>query len=150
MMLLRAALRKLRHILDRIFSLVLSRYPAERKWVVDGSIRLVDIPGSYYLDVSKQEVTKRCLHAVECSQFVLLSGPRASGKSTRLNMLAHILSARGYEVIKYVATKFVVPLLMTTIDKSYLSIRKSGRFHGDILGYLQLLFSPLPQDFKSS
>ena len=117
-MLSRAALRKLRHILDRIFSLVLFRYTAERKWVVNGSIRLADIPGSYYLDFSKQEVTKRCLQAVEDSQFVLLSGPRASGKSTRLNLLAHTLKARGYEVIKYVSTKLVVPVLMTTIDKS--------------------------------
>ena len=149
-MLSKGALRRLRLHYRPNISLDVFRYPAERKWVVNESIRLVDIPGSYYLDFSKQEVTKSCLDAVKCSQFVLLSGPRASGKSTRLNLLAHSLKACGYEVIKYVATKLVIPLLMTTLDKGHLSIRKSARFHGDLLGYLQLLFSPPPQDFRSS
>lgn len=47
--------------------------------MVAGAIRHMDVPGYYYLDFSTQEVTQHCFNAVEESQFVLLSGPRASG-----------------------------------------------------------------------
>ena len=72
--------------------------------MVNRAIRHTDISGHYYLDFSKQEITESCLDAVESSLFVLLSGPRSSGKSTRLNVLAQMLDHE-YEVILYVATK---------------------------------------------
>ena len=58
--------------------------PHQRKWVVNGAIRRSD--------------TYRCLDAVDMAKFVLLSGPRASGKSTRLDMLKHRLLELNYEV----------------------------------------------------
>lgn len=76
--------------------------------MVNGAIRPTDIRGHYYLDFSEQEVTESCLDAVESSLFVLLSGPRSSGKSTRLNVLEQTLINYGYEVIQYVATKPIV------------------------------------------
>jgi len=79
----------------------------KRKWVVNGAIRSTDISGHYYLDFSEQEVTENCLDAVHDSHFVLLSGPRSSGKSTRLNVLEQTL-INEYEVIKYVATKPII------------------------------------------
>ncbi|KAF8812558.1 hypothetical protein BYT27DRAFT_7087461, partial [Phlegmacium glaucopus] len=71
----------------------------ERKWAVNGAIREIDIPGSYYLDPRTQDATQRCLTAIFDSQLVLLPGARASGKTTRLLCLREELRAKGYKVL---------------------------------------------------
>jgi len=76
--------------------------------MVNGAILPTDISGHYYLDFSEQKVTENCLDAVHDSLSVLLSGPRSSGKSTRLNVLEQTLIDHEYEVIKYVATKPII------------------------------------------
>jgi len=73
-------------IIYQVF-LPLSMSFRKRKWVVNGAIHFIDIPGCYYLDFLKQVLTQYA----EKSRSVLLSGPRASGKLTRLNIIAQLL-----------------------------------------------------------
>jgi hypothetical protein len=70
-----------------------------RRWTVNGSIRQVDIPRCYYLDPGLQPASALCLTAVKNSQFVLLSGARASGKSTRLLWLEVKLGDMSYKPV---------------------------------------------------
>ena len=72
---------------------------AARRWTVNGSIREMDQSGCYYLDPGLQPVSKACLSAVERGQFVLLSGARASGKTTRLLWLQRELRSKGYMAV---------------------------------------------------
>ncbi len=77
----------------------LKRPHLARKWSVNGSIRHIDISGCYYLDPGLQPASALCLTAVENSQFVLLSGARASGKSTRLLWLEMKLGSMAYKPV---------------------------------------------------
>ncbi len=70
-----------------------------KKWNVNGTIRLVDMSGTYYLDPGLQKASDDCLAAVEAHQFVLLSGARASGKSTRLVWLNKELEKMEYKAL---------------------------------------------------
>lgn len=70
-----------------------------KKWNMNGTIRQVDISGSYYLDPGLQKASNDCLAAVQNHQFVLLSGARASGKSTRLVWLKKELEKMGYKAL---------------------------------------------------
>jgi len=72
--------------------------------MVNGAIRPTDISGHYYF--SEHEVTENCLDAIHDSLFVLLSGPRSSGKLTQLNMLEQ--ASIEYEVIKSVVMKPII------------------------------------------
>jgi hypothetical protein len=67
-----------------------------RRWALDGSIREIDQAGCYYLDPGLQPASIDCLDAVQYRQYVLLSGARASGKSTRLLWLKKELESIGY------------------------------------------------------
>jgi energy-coupling factor transporter ATP-binding protein EcfA2 len=51
------------------------------------------------VDPEAQNVTKRCLDAVEAGTYVLLAGARASGKSTRLIWLRQRLEVLDYWVL---------------------------------------------------
>jgi type II secretory ATPase GspE/PulE/Tfp pilus assembly ATPase PilB-like protein len=70
-----------------------------RKWTVNGAIRNVDLPGCYYVDPGMQGETQHCLDRVQKHQLVLLSGARASGKTTRLFSIKNQLEAKGYQVL---------------------------------------------------
>jgi hypothetical protein len=71
----------------------------ERKWNGNGAIRGADTRGCYYLDPGTQKENKRCLDAVLRRQFVMLSGARASGKTTRLFRLQVQLEEMGYRCL---------------------------------------------------
>jgi hypothetical protein len=71
----------------------------ERKWNVNEAIRRVDTHGCYYLDPGSQKENKHCLDAIRRGQFVLLSGARASGKTTRLFRLQVQLEEMGYQCL---------------------------------------------------
>ena len=77
----------------------LKRPHVARRWTVNGSIRQIDISGCYYLDPGLQAASTLCLTAAENSQFVLLSGARASGKSTRLLWLEMKLGSMTYKPV---------------------------------------------------
>ncbi len=70
-----------------------------KKWNVNGTIRQIDMSGSYYLDPGLQKASDDCLAAVQNHQFVLLSGARASGKSTRLMWLKKELEKMNYKAL---------------------------------------------------
>jgi type IV secretory pathway ATPase VirB11/archaellum biosynthesis ATPase len=72
---------------------------SERKFVVGGAIRDVDVIGCYHLDPREQIETKSCLQAVVYRKSVLLSGARASGKTTRLLYLRGELQEQDYRVL---------------------------------------------------
>ena len=65
-------------------------------WTVEGAIQ--DLLASHYycLDPAEQSQTKILIDAVTRGEFRLLSGARASGKSTRLFRLRELLEAEGY------------------------------------------------------
>jgi hypothetical protein len=54
---------------------------------------------SYYVDPGIQDETKHCLKMLLRRQFLLLTGARVSGKTTRLFWLKRELEAKGYQVI---------------------------------------------------
>ncbi|KAF8592403.1 hypothetical protein K439DRAFT_1625790 [Ramaria rubella] len=62
-----------------------------KKWNVNGAIRTIDIPGCYFTDPMEQTEMMNCLARIHASQYTLLAGARASGKSTRLHRLKEIL-----------------------------------------------------------
>jgi hypothetical protein len=67
----------------------------EKKWTVNGAINEENISNYYYVDPKGQQVTTRCLTAVRDKEFLLLAGPRASGKTTRLLRLRTLLQESG-------------------------------------------------------
>jgi hypothetical protein len=69
---------------------------SQRKWTVNGAITEDEMNGRYYLDPGTQKVTLDCLDAVSEGTYMLLTGARASGKSTRLIWLQQKLEAMGY------------------------------------------------------
>ena len=67
-----------------------------KKWAVNGAIDEYEIPTFYYVDPKGQQATTRCLTAVQKYEFLLLAGPRASGKTTRLIRLRMLLEESGF------------------------------------------------------
>jgi len=65
----------------------------EKKWAVNGAIRAGD--PCYQVDLGTQIETKHCLDHIRGHQFVLLTGARASGKTTRLFQIRSQLAAIG-------------------------------------------------------
>ena len=67
----------------------------EKKWAINDAIDKYDIPRYYYIDPKGQQETMHCLTAAEEYKFLLLAGPRASGKTTRLLCLRTLLQESG-------------------------------------------------------
>jgi hypothetical protein len=65
----------------------------EKKWNLNGAMTISDASRYYYIDPAKQEANDVFLHRVMDAQFVLLSGARASGKTTRLKRMMEQLRA---------------------------------------------------------
>jgi len=70
-----------------------------RRWTVNASIRETDQSRCYYLVPRLQTASMDCLTAVENHQYVLLSGARAPGKSTRLLWLDKKLKSMNYKAV---------------------------------------------------
>ncbi|KAM6503857.1 hypothetical protein JOM56_000800 [Amanita muscaria] len=71
----------------------------QRTWNVSGAIHENEANRRYYLDPGTQEESERCLEAVSQREFLLLTGARASGKSTRLLWLQQKLEVEGYRAL---------------------------------------------------
>jgi hypothetical protein len=67
---------------ERIYSL--KRFEGTRKWSVDGALSISENDRYYIVDPATQDGTRQCLERLENGEYVMLMGPRASGKTTRL------------------------------------------------------------------
>ncbi|KAF8662782.1 hypothetical protein AX14_007009 [Amanita brunnescens Koide BX004] len=71
-------------------------FATRKKWTVNGAITECEVNKRYYVDPGAQNETSLCLNAVTDGTNLLLVGPRASGKSTRLIWLRKKLEEMGY------------------------------------------------------
>jgi hypothetical protein len=67
----------------------------ERRWTVHAGINDLYTSQYYYVNPVTQPETKECLEAVKYRRFLLLTGSRASGKTTRLYRLRAEINAAG-------------------------------------------------------
>ena len=67
-----------------------------RRWSVNGPIYGPMTSQYYFLDPAEQSQNSLVVEAAMRGEYILLTGARASGKSTRLFRLRELLEEKGY------------------------------------------------------
>jgi hypothetical protein len=89
----------------------------KKQWNINGAILVTDRDRYYYVDPALQVENDKCLGMIERGEFVMITGARASGKTTRVERLKSQLREE-YLCLSYVTlnNKLVGFLLISSFQ----------------------------------